>query len=74
MVHSWEQAVTEPGLVVLTGWLLATERTIPRYLDLYRAQGCDVLWFPVHPMHILLPGTGEVTPYLRLLATDIFSW
>ena len=56
--HTGGPSVTNPALVVLTGWLLATERTIPRYLDLYRAQGCDVLWFPVHPMHIMLPGTG----------------
>ena len=69
--HTAGEAVTEPGLVVLTGWLLATERTIPRYLDLYRAQGCDVLWFPVHPMHILFPGTGESLAQRVLAITEL---
>ena len=69
--HTAGPSVTEPALVVLTGWLLASERSIPRYLDLYRAQGCDVLWFPVHPIHILFPGTGEGLAERVLAITEL---
>jgi hypothetical protein len=57
--HTAGESVPNPGLVVLCGWLMATDKTIQRYLGVYRAQGCDVLWFPVHPLHILVPSSGR---------------
>jgi hypothetical protein len=41
--HTAGPSVRNPGLIVLTGWLMATERTIPRYLDFYRAQ-VSAIW------------------------------
>lgn len=54
-----DENFANPNLVVLCGWLMASDRTIQRYLDIYRARGCDVLWFPVHPLHILIPQSGR---------------
>jgi hypothetical protein len=63
--------VARPNLVVLCGWLLASDRTIQRYLDIYRSRGCDVLWFPVHPLHILIPQSGRTLAERVLSITEL---
>ncbi|XP_047477834.1 uncharacterized protein LOC125031233 isoform X2 [Penaeus chinensis] len=62
--YSSGESRTEPpggdqALVLLFSWLLAPERHIKKYVDMYRRRGVSVLTVTITPLDLLLPARGS---------------
>ncbi|XP_047477833.1 uncharacterized protein LOC125031233 isoform X1 [Penaeus chinensis] len=70
--YSSGESRTEPpggdqALVLLFSWLLAPERHIKKYVDMYRRRGVSVLTVTITPLDLLLPARGSQVIALNLL-------
>ena len=62
-------------LVLLLSWLVAKDRHISNFSNIYLDRGCDVLVVKVKPMQILLPQSGtQVLVVYKSLYMVIFTW
>lgn len=57
----------DQALVLLFSWLLAPERHIKKYVDMYRRRGVSVLTVTITPLDLLLPARGSQAITLSLL-------